>query len=156
MKTLKSIGLFVGGFVLGGIVIALWAGQLFSRITTSKQVEVAFQAAQQAEWLAELRLGETEKAIRNMETAMDVAIVSIGQWDEVEPPDEKTRAARDGLLTNVKVYHESYPLKGGDGARVKAMLAAVPGRDPRSICKASICRLDDQRLAKSKAQPERP
>jgi hypothetical protein len=147
MKILKLIGIFGGGFVVGGIAVGLWSGYLFSRMTVPKEVDVAFQAAQQAEWLAELRLDETTNAIKSMENSMDIGVVAISQWAAVRPPDEKTRKARDGFLSKVKVYHESYPITGDEASSVNALLATVPGRSPQSTCKAGICRLDDRRLA---------
>jgi hypothetical protein len=147
MKKLKFIGLFVGGFVVGGITVGLWSGYLFSRMTVPKELDAAFQAAQQAEWLAELRLGEPETAIKELESSMDIEVSTIAQWAEVRPPDEKTRKARDRFLTAVKVYHESYRVTGDDADRINALLATVPGRSPQSTCKSGLCRLDDQRLA---------
>src|SRR5215472_3286718 len=125
-------GLFGGGFVIGGIAVGLWSGHLISRMTVSKEVEVAFQAAQQAEWLAELRLGELTNAIKSMQDSMDSGVVAISQWAAVSAPDEKTRMKRDGFLTNVKVYHESYPATGDEAGRVNVLLATVPGRNPQS------------------------
>ena len=156
MKILKLIGLFGGGFVVGGIAIGLWSGYLISRMTVPKEVDTAFQAAQQAEWLAELRLGETNEAIKNMEHSMDLEAVAISQWAETRQPDEKTRKARDNFLTNVKVYHESYPVTGDDAARINALLATVPGRSPQSTCKSGVCRLDDLRLANLHTQTNSP
>jgi hypothetical protein len=148
MKKLKLIGLFVGGLILGGVAVGMWSGYLFSRLTVPKQVDTAFQAAQQAEWLAELRLGETTNAISHIENSMDACVVALSQWAAAQPPDEKTRKARDGFLTNVKVYRESYPVTAGDKASITALLATVPGRNPQSTCKAGICRLDDLRRAR--------
>jgi len=145
MKQLKLIGLFVSGFVLGAIAVGWWSGYLFSRMTVPKEVDVAFIAAQEANWLALLRLNEPENVIKDMENSMDGGISTIAQWAEVRPPDEKTRLARDRFLTSVKVYHESYPASGADAARINALLATVPGRNPQSTCKSGICRLDDLR-----------
>jgi len=156
MKILKLIGLFGGGFVVGGIIVGLWSGYLISRMTVSKEVEVAFQAAQQAEWLAELRLGETTNAIKSIENSMDIGVATISQWAAVRPPDEKTRKSRDRLLTNVKVYHLSYPVTGDEAASIAAFLATVPGRNQQSTCKAGICRLDDRRLATLNAKTNSP
>ena len=156
MKILKLVGIFGGGFILGGVVIGVWSGYLFSRMTVPKEAEVAFQAAQQAEWLAELRLGETTNAIKHMENSMDVSVATIAQWAAVRRPDEKTRKSRDGFLTNVKVYHESYPVTGDDAAGITALLATVPGRNSQSTCKAGICRLDDRRLATLNAKTNSP
>ena len=146
MKLLKLIGIFGGGFVVGGIAVGVWSGHLISRMTVSKEVEVAFQAAQQADWLAMLRLGETTNAIKSMENVMDIGVVTISQWAAVSPPDEKTRKSRDNFLTNVKVYRQSYPAIGDDAASITALLATVPGRNPKITCKSGVCRLDDLRL----------
>jgi hypothetical protein len=145
MKTLKVIGLFVGGFVLGGIAVNLWWGHLLSRMIVSKEVEVAAKTAFEAEWLALLRLGETKSAIESLEKSMDIDIVTIAQWAETSPPDEKMRIGRDRWLVPAKIYHESYPPQGDEAARVSALLVNIPGRSPQSVCQSGICRLDDLR-----------
>jgi hypothetical protein len=147
MNKLKLIGLFVVGFVVGGVGISLRWEYVLSRMTVSKEVEVAAKAAFDAESLAELRLGETNTAIESIEASMDIEVATIAHWAEVSPPDEKTRKARDRWLVPVKVYHESFPARGADVARVSSLLSTVPGRSPSSTCKSGICRLDDQRLA---------
>jgi hypothetical protein len=156
MKILKLVGLFGSGFIVGGVAVGVWSGYLYSRMTVPKEVDTAFQAAQQAEWLAELRLGETTNVIEHIENSMDACVVAISQWSTVRPPDQKTRKARDGFLSNVKVYHESYPVAGGDAASIAALLVTVPGRSPQSPCKAAICRLDDLRLTKLQATTNAP
>ncbi|HEY4983703.1 MAG TPA: hypothetical protein VIJ24_01430, partial [Verrucomicrobiae bacterium] len=80
MKKLKLIGLFVGGFVVGAIAAGWWAGYVFSRITVSKEVDAAFIAAQEAEWLAELRLNEPKGVIKDMEGSMDAGVSTIAIW----------------------------------------------------------------------------
>jgi hypothetical protein len=147
MKTLKLVGLFLVGFVVGGIAVSLWWRQGLSRMYVSKEVELAAKAAFAAEWLAELRLGDTNSAIESLEKSMDIDVFTIDRWAEVCPPDEKMRKARDRWLVPVKVYHESYPARGDEAARVNSLLATVPGRSPQSACKSGICRLDDKRLA---------
>src|SRR5262249_51049981 len=147
---------FGSGFIIGGVAVGLWSGYLLSRMTVSKETEVAYQAAQQADWLALLRLGETTNAIKSLENVMDIGVVTISQWAAVRPPDEKTRKARDGLLTNVKVYHESYPASGSDAASITTFLATIPGRSPQSSCKSGVCRLDDLRLGKVQSVTNSP
>lgn len=142
---LKLISLFVGGFVLGGIAVNLWWSHLLSRMQVSKEVELAAKTAFEAEWLAQLRLGETKSAIESLEKSIDIDVVRIAQWAEVSPPDEKTRKARDRWLVPAKVYHESYPARGDEALRVSSFLVTVPGRSPQSVCKSGICRLDDMR-----------
>jgi hypothetical protein len=112
MKNLKLIGLFAGGFVVGAIAASLWAGHVFPRTIVSKEVDAAFIAAQEAEWLAELRLNAPKNVIKDMEGSMDAGVSTIAVWSEIKPLDEKTRKARDRFLTAVKVYHESYPGRG--------------------------------------------
>ncbi len=145
MKKLKLIGLFVGGFVLGAIAAGLWSGYVFSRLTVPKSVDLAVRAAEEANWLALLRLNEPQSVIKDMENSMDGGVATIAQWAEIRPPDDRTRSARDRFLTSVKVYHESYPASGATAARVDLLLANVPGRNPESACKNGICRLDDFR-----------
>ena len=62
MKKLKILGLFLVGFVVGGIAVSMWWRQAVSRMYVSKEVELAAKAAFAAEWLAELRLGDTQFA----------------------------------------------------------------------------------------------
>jgi hypothetical protein len=147
MKLLGLAGIFIGGVVVGCITMGLWSGHVFSRLTVSKEAETAFLAAQQAEWLAELRLGETTNVIKDMEKTMDLGVVAISRWQAVSPPDDKTRKSRDAFLTSVKVYHKSYPPTSDTAASIEPLLASVPGRSPLSTCRSGVCRLDDLRLA---------
>ena len=156
MKILKLVVIFGSGFIIGGVAVGIWSGYLFSRLTVAKEVEVDFQSAQQAEWLAELRLGETTNAMTSMQNAMDGGVVAISQWADARPPDEKTRKARDGFLTNVKVYRESYPASGSDAAEIETFLATIPGRSPQNACKSAVCRLDDLRLGMSQSVTNSP
>jgi hypothetical protein len=89
MKKLKLIGLFAIGFILGAIVVSFWWQHLFSRMTVSKEVEVAAKTAFEAEWLAHLRLGDTKTAIENLERTMDIDIATISQWAEVSLPTRR-------------------------------------------------------------------
>ena len=146
MKTLKLVGLFLSGLVLGAIAEGRWSTHLFSRLTTAKEVDVALIAGQEANWLALLRLNEPQTVIEDMENSMDIRVSTIAQWAGGTPPDEKTRQARDRFLTSVKVYHQSYPASGAGAARINALLAAVPGRNLEGTCKSGVCRLDDLRL----------
>lgn len=154
MKKLKIIGLLIGtllvGFVAGGYLGARRTAQVFARMMYAKpEVDQAFNAAQQAEWLAELRLNETNSVMNGMEISMNAEVTAIAEWDGVVTPDEKTRKARDKFLVPVKVYRESYPATGDDARRINDLLSTISGRNPNSTCRSGICRLDDLRLAKS-------
>jgi hypothetical protein len=135
---------------------AWWSWHVFSRLIVSKEVDAASIAAFQAEWLAHLRLGDTQAAIKDMENTMDIQAASLAQWSETSPPDDKTRRARDRWLVPVKLYHQSYPVSGGGADRITAFLATIPGRDPKSACKSGIGRLDDLRLGKLRTATNSP
>ena len=145
MKKLKLFGLFFGGLVVGTIATGWWSGHIFSRLNVSKEVDFAFRAAEQADWLALLRLNEPKTVIEQLENSIDGTVLTLAQWDEVKAPDKKTRKARDRFLVSVKVYRECYPPSGDNAVRVNSLLATIPGRSPQSICKSGVCRLDDLR-----------
>ena len=140
------VGAFVAGLVVGTAAGGWWTWRVLFPLRTSTVVEAATIAAFQAEWLAHLRLNETQSAIKDIERCMDGQVATLAQWNETNPPDEKTRKARNRWLVPVKLYHESYPVTGNEAARIKSLLATVPGRSPNSACKSGICRLDDRRV----------
>jgi hypothetical protein len=153
MKEKKLIGLLAGALLVG-LVAGEWIGarrttHAFARLMFTKpQVDQAFIAAQQAEWLAGLRLNETNDVMKDMDKIINTEVAAIASWDGVTTPDEKTRIARDKFLVAVKVYRESYPTTGPDANRINALLGTISGRNPKSTCRSGICRLDDLRLAK--------
>lgn len=153
MKILKLTGLVVGGFILGAIAASWWWWHVLSSQMASKSVDIAFQASEQAEWLAQLRLNETTNVMSHLERSIDIGVLTLAQWESVAPLDEKSRSARDRFLVPVKVYRESYPARedkavGIEVAPINALLAKVPPRNPKSVCKSGICRLDDLRHSK--------
>jgi hypothetical protein len=157
MKKLILIGLFVGTFAVGAILGAWWSGRVFARMVYYKpEFDAAVHAAEEAEWAAALRLNDTKSTIADLETYMNIRLATIARWDEIAPPDEQSRKARDRFLSSVKVYEQSYPASGSDAARINALLSTVPGRNLQSTCKSSICQLDDLRLAKLHAITKSP
>jgi len=152
MKKFTLIGLLVGtlavGMIIGGYAGARLASRAFGMLAYSKpEIDTAAHAAYLAEWLAELRLGETKTAISEMENDLNIQVQTLASWDEMIWLDEKTRQARDRWLVPVKVYRLSYPASGSDLAGANQLLSTIPGRNPKSTCKSGVCRLDDQRLA---------
>lgn len=123
---------------------------------SSKSIDVAFRAAEEAEWTAQLRLNETTNVIDQLERAMSIGVVTLAQWEETAMLDGKSRVARDKWLVPVKVYHESYPVRGNEAERVNSLLATVPGRKSTSTCLSGVCRLDDLRLAKLQSVTNSP
>jgi hypothetical protein len=147
MKLLKIAGLFVGGLLVGTIAASWWWWHVMASQMSSKSVDVAFRAGEEAEWVAQLRLNETTNVIEQLERAMNIGVVTLAEWEETGTLDDKSRIARDKWLVPVKVYNESYPVRGDDAERVNSLLATVPGRKTTSTCKSGVCRLDDLRLA---------
>jgi hypothetical protein len=152
MKNLTLIGLLIGtlavGMIIGGYGGARLASRAFGMMAYAKpEVDMAFNSAQTAEWLAELRLGETNTAVSEMENSLNIQLQTLASWDEVIWLVDKTRQARDRWLVNAKVYRESYPASGSDLAGANQLLSTIPGRNPKSTCKSGVCRLDDKRLA---------
>jgi hypothetical protein len=161
MKKLTFIGLLIGtlavGMIIGAYIGARLVSRVFGMMAYSKpEVDMAANAAQGAEWLAELRLGETNSAINEMENTLNIQVETLAAWDSVILLDDKTRQARDRWLVPVKVYRESYPASGSDMARANALLSTIPGRSPTSTCKSGVCRLDDLRLAKLRSVTNSP
>ena len=140
-------GIFVGGFVIGTIVTGWWYSRVLSRQISSREIDFAFQAAEKAEWLAQLRLNQPEIAIKQLEKSMDIQVFTLAQWEEVNTLKAEIRERRDRFLVPVKVYHESYPPGGEEANVISAFLKTVPGRDLKKFCKSGVCRLDDLRRA---------
>ena len=120
-------------------------------IETAQMIEV-----KQSEYLAELRLGETNQAIAGIESFMDDQVLVLAYLHDTAGLDEDARKKIERSLSPAKVYHESYPVSGDDAASINAMLAKVPGHSPQSTCKSGVCRLDDLRLAKLSAITNTP
>jgi hypothetical protein len=117
---------------------------------------MAANAAFEAEWLAALRLGETNAAIGQMENALSVQIQTLATWESVAPPDGQTRQARDRWLIGVKAYRQSYPAIPSEITGANELLSTIPTRKPDSSCKSAVCRLDDLRLARVRATTNSP
>src|ERR1039457_4650039 len=103
MKKLTLIGLLVGtlavGMIIGGYAGARLASRAFGMLAYSKpEIDTAAHAAFLAEWLAELRLGETKTAISEMENDLNIQVQTLASWDEAIWLDEKTHQARDRWL----------------------------------------------------------
>ncbi len=134
----------VTSFVLGAIVACGWWWHAYTHwLIVPKEVELAGRTGPLAVALAHLRLNETTNAIHELETQMDGVVTALAQWEETAPASEKIRQARDQRLVSVKIYHQSYPATGDTAGRINAFLSRVPGRSPKSTCRAAICRLDD-------------
>ena len=150
MKKALLVALAIVCLGTGALAGRWWASQTYSHLVVSKQIDAARIAAMQAEWLAALRLGETQQTIGRMESVMDDQVLMLADQrdSDTEPLDKKSIERINRSLSPVKVYRESYPASGDDAARINALLATVPGRSPKSTCQSGVCRLDDLRLSK--------
>jgi hypothetical protein len=136
---------FAVGVLLGAVATA-WAyshnlrGQM-----GSKSVDIAFKTAEQAEWLALLRLNESTNLVQQLERSMMINLLTVAQWDEVGRMNREAREQRNRFLTGPKVYYRSFPPEGEEAKMVSSFLAEIPNRDPKKVCNSGICRLDDHR-----------
>jgi hypothetical protein len=146
-ETSKGSWTFAAGALAGGLLVGWYSWQVLSRQMVSKEIDVAFQACEQAEWLAQLRLNEPQAAIKQLEHSMDIEVATLAQWADAMRPSNEVRERRDKFLVPVKVYHESYPATGEEAPLVNSLLASVPGRDLKKVCRSGICKLDDLRRA---------
>ena len=152
MKKLKLILLFSAGLIVG-VSAASWRFYQFtSQMAVAEGPELAFRAAEEANWLAQLRMNETNSVIEQLETSIDSAVSALSSWDELKQPDVKTRKMRDRFLISVKIYREIYPPVGEDADQIKSFLATIPGRDPQTACDSGVCRLDDLHRARENAK----
>ena len=161
MKRFKLVGVFAAGLLLGAIAVNWRWSHLLSAQIASKSVDVAFRAAEEAEWLAQLRLNEATNVAGQLEKSINIGMITLAQWETVASLDENTRFARDRFLVPVKVYRESYPARddeaaGINAAQINALLAKVPGRNPKSVRKNGVCRLDDLRIRGGQASTNSP
>jgi hypothetical protein len=161
MNKLKLFGLvfavLVVGIIVGGYFGALWSSHAMARVQFTKpELDMAFLTSQESQWAAFLRLGETNNAISDLEKTIGIQLTAIASWESVTQPDAQARSKLDAFLIDAKTYQKSYPLGGADPARITALLAAVPDRDPHSYCRSGVCRLDDLRLAKVSAPTNSP
>jgi hypothetical protein len=153
MKKLAIVSLLLFTLVVG-LAAGAWLGAKFESqvclrlINAQPDTDMAFMTAREAEWLAELRLNEATNAIADLENTLNVQVATLAAWDEIAPPDDSVRKARDRWLVPVKVYRKSYPASGQDAALANKLLSTVPDRNPKSVCKSGVCRLDDLRLSK--------
>ncbi len=146
------IVLVVVSFGVGAFGGFLWASRAFSQMQIAKEVEVASNAAMDANTLAMLRLNDTTAAIESLELRLGSGVSAIAAWDKyiVFQPEEKVRSTRNRCLTAAKVYYESYPFRDDDTnvvSMVNDFLSQIHGRDSKSTCRSALCRLDDLRLA---------
>src|SRR3954471_21399041 len=121
MKVLKGLGLFLFGALAGGVLVGWYSWQVFSRQMVSKEIDLAFKACEQAEWLAQLRLDQPQVAIKQLEHSMDIEVSTLAQWADAAKPSKEVRERRDGFLVPVKVYHESYPATGDEAPLVNSL-----------------------------------
>jgi hypothetical protein len=156
MKPIKVMLLVAAALVAGVIATALWYSHVLRGQIASKSVEVAFRAAEEAEWLALLRLQEATNALASLERSLHIGVATLAQWDEVARMGAATRRARDRFLVPAKVYFESFPPRGAEAALINNLLRTVPGRSPDSVCKSGVCRLDDLRLNAARSSTNTP
>ena len=94
MKKLKLLSLFLAGLLAGTISTGYCYSRILVHQMSSKEVDLAFQAAEQAEWLAQLRLNQPQTAIQQLEKSMEILVFTLSQWEEVTPLKSEIRDRR--------------------------------------------------------------
>jgi hypothetical protein len=127
------IVIFLIGTIFGFSGGAKYASRSLHREgAASPEIDVAFIAAQEANWLAGLRFNEKTNVIVSLENALDAAVDKLAIWDSSALPSQKVRKERDGWLAAVKIYRKYYPSHGQNADEINAFLSKVPSQTQNS------------------------
>jgi len=133
------IGAFLLVFVLGGLIGMFGASYLYYRYVFSKAVdEAAVELGWQIRTLSQLRLGETDSAINDIEMGVDANIRSIALTPHIPITDYRYK-----VLRAAKTYREIYPSKSEISSQVNDALREIPKIDTFK-CEGPLCRLVKQ------------
>jgi hypothetical protein len=147
MKT-NFITLIIGGFLgilLGAFLGAKYESNLFRGQIAKPEIDTAFIAAQEANWLAALRLNKTNDAIVSLENALNLSTGLLAAWNDIVPPDAKTRKERDSWLGSVKIYREHFPAEGEGVAKINSFLDSIPNLSSDYNYSSNIIELEHKR-----------
>ena len=141
-------GLFI--FLIMGFFLGVWVtGRGYEKFVIGPvRYEKANLAAIRVNILSLLRIGESEDAIKVLETMLDNETLVLTQKsnDPEQLPKDVVRA-----LKQIKAYRETYPPEDEMAGRIAQALANVPKlTDYKKECKAGLCRLLE--LRKQEAQ----
>ena len=152
MKKKLSITAGLLFVLLLGFFIGVWiTGRGYEKFVIDPgRYENANRAAVRVGILSLLRIGETEDAIKTLETMLNNETLLLTQKTNApeQLPKDVVRA-----LQQIKAYCEIYPPEGEVGGRIKQSLANVPKlTDYKKECQAGLCRLIE--LKKQEVQPK--
>jgi hypothetical protein len=113
----------------------------------SPEIDSAFIAAQEANWLAGLRFNEKTNVIISLDNALDIVVGRLAAWNDVALPNDKVRKERDDWLAAVKIYREYYPSHGENADKLNAFLSNVPNQKGNSDYFTFVFRLAEPHSA---------
>lgn len=125
-------------FVAGCAVGVFGASRAYYRFHMGTRVdEVAVDLGMQVTTASRLRLGEVDSVINDLETRIDMGIVSVGLTAHIPITDDR----RD-VLRGAKTYREIYPSKSKIASQVAEALEKVAKIEIEEFtCEGPLCRL---------------
>ena len=148
----RRFGLITGFllvFVAGCVVGLFGASWLWYRHVIGTQVdEVAANLAMDIHRASQLRLGEVDAALDDLEMSIDSGIVSVGLTPHIPITELRRRRLREA-----KTYREMYPSRSQLASRVTEALAKVQRiKIDEFKCDSPLCRLVRDRVAPNPRQ----
>ncbi len=125
-------------FAIGCVAGLLGASWLYYRHVFSRQVDrTAVDLTMQVNTASQLRLGEVNGVINDLETRIDMGIVSVGLTPHIPITDYRRR-----VLRGAKTYREIYPSKSTIASRVAEALEKVAKIEMEEFkCESALWRL---------------
>ena len=128
--------LFFIVFIVGCFVGIGAASYQYYRYVFSKEVDrSAIELASQINIMCQLRLGEVDAAITQLENMIDINVVSVALTPNIPETDYRHR-----VLRAVKTYREIYPSKSQFASKADDALEDIPKIDTFK-CDNPLCRL---------------
>ena len=138
-RRLRKLGLLVLGLLAGGLIGIFSASYLFRKNDYSiMAVDRAIEISRQVAVVSSLRLGDTDDAIRRLETDIDnniLALVHTYDFTEKEYPHK--------VLSAAKTYREIYPSTSRFASKVTNLLEEYPKHEEFK-CEGPLLRLLEQ------------
>ncbi len=139
-------------FIIGALSGLMTSSYLYYRHVFSQMAdETAGILSERINTLCQLRLGEIDNAIEQLESSVDMSIISITQTPHIRQTDLRFR-----VLRGAKTYKELYPSKSQVASKVTEALRDIPKIETFK-CDSSLCRLVTQTAEeKSKSTRQSP
>ena len=134
-KIVFSVSFFLV-FIVGCFIGLMASSYLYYRHVFSKTVyRNAIELASQINKVCQLRLGETDAVIKDLERMIDSNIISVALTPHIPETDYRHKALRAA-----KTYREIYPSESSVASQVADALKEIP-KIGTFKCDSSLCRL---------------